>query len=29
VQPAAGPALDVVLEVDVRDSIRARGPRRP
>jgi len=29
VQPAGGPALDLVLEVDVRDSIRTRGPRRP
>lgn len=27
-QPADGQALEVVLEVDVRDSIRARGPRR-
>ena len=29
VQPAGGQALDLVLEVDVRDSIRTRGPRRP
>jgi hypothetical protein len=27
-QPADGPPLDVVLEVDVRDSVRTRGPRR-
>jgi hypothetical protein len=23
-----GPALEIVLEVDVRDSVRTRGPRR-
>lgn len=28
-QPADGPALAMVLEVDVRDSIRRRGPRKP
>jgi len=27
-QPAVGRVLDFVLEVDVRDSIRTRGPRR-
>src|SRR4051812_30172714 len=27
-QPAVGPMLGIVLEVDVRDSVRTRGPRR-
>jgi len=27
-QPTVGAPLDVVLEVDVRDSVRTRGPRR-